>query len=159
MYIWHSYLSVLGAASAGIPEQPSLAAFCMFYLMHVASIPANCWLPCWTLARQVMPELHLTHWYPLLCNDWPAQFCFTSRKIWDHSGYILKLALAKVKYMWKHGNDDENKSLHLHVLNEEWNSCDIGKNGQFLTLVIILLQEYVWLAVSAKWVLDFLKFH
>lgn len=32
------------------------------------------------------------------------------------------------------------------------------KNGQFLTLVIILLQEYVWLAVNDEWVLDFLNF-
>lgn len=43
MYIWQSYLSNLGTASAGIPEQPALAAFFMFPLMHAASIPATCW--------------------------------------------------------------------------------------------------------------------
>lgn len=41
--------------------------------------PAGQRLPCWTLASQVMPKLHLTHWCPLLCNDWPPQFCFLSR--------------------------------------------------------------------------------
>lgn len=35
-------------------------------------------------------------------------------------------------------------------MNEEWNSCDIWKKCQFLTLVIILLQEYVWQAVRTE---------
>lgn len=32
-----------GAASASIPEQPTLASSSMFSLMHAAPIPATCW--------------------------------------------------------------------------------------------------------------------
>lgn len=36
------------------------------------------------------------------------------------------------------------------ILNKEQKSCDIGTNGQLLTLANILLQDYAQLVVSAE---------
>lgn len=44
------------------------------------------------------------------------------------------------------------------ILNKEQKSHDIWTNGQFRTLANILLQENVWLVVSAECVLGFLNF-